>query len=146
MNDAGRFIGKAVERKEDKRFLSGSGQYTDDIVLPRQSYGFFLRSPHAHARVRSIDIAEAEKLPGVSAVRVIAPASTEIQWAGAEIAVVAAAREEVARDAVRKIKVDYEVMPHLVREEDLEKAGSRSRPTGTGSGTEGRASSSRRRR
>jgi xanthine dehydrogenase YagR molybdenum-binding subunit len=90
----------------------------------------FLHNPHAHARVRSIDISEAEKLPGVSAVRVIAKAGTELQWAGAEVAVVAAAREEVARDAVRKIKVDYEVLPHLVREDNLEKAGSRSRPAG----------------
>ena len=66
MNDpkAG-FIGKAVQRKEDYRFLSGSGQYTDDVVLPHQSYGYFLRSPHAHARIRSINTAAAMKAPGV---------------------------------------------------------------------------------
>ncbi len=56
MNDAKPgFIGKSVERKEDFRFLTGSGQYTDDITLPRQSYGCFLRSPHAHARIRGIE-------------------------------------------------------------------------------------------
>ena len=52
MNDpkAG-FIGKAVERREDFRFLTGMGQYTDDIALPGQTYGYFLRSPHAHAKI-----------------------------------------------------------------------------------------------
>ena len=45
-----RFIGSSIERKEDYRFLTGAGQYTDDISLPRQSYARFLRSPHAHAR------------------------------------------------------------------------------------------------
>ena len=53
-------IGAAVKRKEDYRFLTGAGQYTDDVVLPQQSYGVFLRSPHAHAKIRSIDIAAAK--------------------------------------------------------------------------------------
>ncbi|HYL72321.1 MAG TPA: hypothetical protein VEY89_13560, partial [Candidatus Dormibacteraeota bacterium] len=48
-------IGRSVERKEDYRFLTGAGQYTDDITLAQQSYACFLRSPHAHARIRSID-------------------------------------------------------------------------------------------
>ncbi|WP_019447106.1 xanthine dehydrogenase family protein molybdopterin-binding subunit [Cupriavidus sp. BIS7] len=61
-------IGSPVRRKEDYRFLTGNGQYTDDVVLPRQSYGYFLRSPHAHARIRSIDTAEALASPGVIAV------------------------------------------------------------------------------
>ena len=43
------FIGQKVERREDARFLTGRGQYTDDITLPQQSYGHFLRSPFAHA-------------------------------------------------------------------------------------------------
>ncbi|MBV8271827.1 MAG: xanthine dehydrogenase family protein molybdopterin-binding subunit [Cupriavidus sp.] len=61
-------IGSPVRRKEDYRFLTGNGQYTDDVVLPRQSYGYFLRSPHAHARIRSIDTSEALASPGVIAV------------------------------------------------------------------------------
>ncbi|HAM47485.1 MAG TPA: hypothetical protein DCO73_07090, partial [Alphaproteobacteria bacterium] len=48
-------IGAAVRRKEDFRFITGAGRYTDDIVLPGQSYAYFLRSPHAHARIVAID-------------------------------------------------------------------------------------------
>lgn len=61
-------IGAAVKRKEDYRFLTGAGQYTDDVVLPQQSHGVFLRSPHAHAKIRSIDIAAAKQSPGVIAI------------------------------------------------------------------------------
>ena len=49
-------IGQPLRRREDARFLTGDGQYTDDMVLPNQSYGFFLRSPHAHARIKSIKL------------------------------------------------------------------------------------------
>jgi len=66
MTDTG--IGKAVKRKEDLRFLLGDGQYTDDVVLPRQAYAFMLRSPHAHARILGIDTAAAKAMPGVLAV------------------------------------------------------------------------------
>ena len=58
-------IGKSVLRREDGRFLTGSGQYTDDVVMQRQTHGVFLRSPHAHARIKSIDIKAALKAPGV---------------------------------------------------------------------------------
>ena len=47
------------------RFLTGAGQYVDDVVLPQQSYGFFLRSPYAHARIKSIDLDAAKAAPGV---------------------------------------------------------------------------------
>ena len=53
--DNQRLVGASVKRKEDYRYLTGNGQYTDDIVLPQQSYAYFLRSPYAHARIRSID-------------------------------------------------------------------------------------------
>jgi len=55
MNAPENLIGKAVRRREDARFLTGRGQYTDDIVLPRQAYGVFVRSPFAHARLGAID-------------------------------------------------------------------------------------------
>src|SRR5580698_3429277 len=61
-------IGASVQRKEDYRFLTGNGQYTDDVVLPQQTYAVFLRSPHAHARIKSIDTAAAKQSPGVVAV------------------------------------------------------------------------------
>ncbi|HET7866922.1 MAG TPA: xanthine dehydrogenase family protein molybdopterin-binding subunit, partial [Burkholderiaceae bacterium] len=58
-------IGKPLVRREDHRFLTGAGQYTDDVVLPGQTYGVFVRSPHAHARIRAIDTAQALQAPGV---------------------------------------------------------------------------------
>ncbi len=61
-------IGAAVKRKEDKRFLTGQGTYTDDIARPGQVYAYILRSPHAHARITRIDTADAAAAPGVVAV------------------------------------------------------------------------------
>ena len=58
-------LGKPLRRREDHRFLTGAGQYTDDVVLPGQTYGVFVRSPHAHARIRAIDTAQALAAPGV---------------------------------------------------------------------------------
>ena len=58
-------IGKPIRRREDERFLTGVGQYTDDVVLPHQTFAVFLRSPHAHARIKSIDTAKAKAAPGV---------------------------------------------------------------------------------
>ena len=61
-------IGAPVRRKEDQRFVTGKGHYTDDINRPGQSYAYFLRSPHAHARIKEIDGAAAAAMPGVLAV------------------------------------------------------------------------------
>jgi carbon-monoxide dehydrogenase large subunit len=61
-------IGAAVRRKEDHRFITGKGHYTDDINRPGQSYAFFVRSPHAHATIKSIDTKTAATMPGVLAV------------------------------------------------------------------------------
>jgi carbon-monoxide dehydrogenase large subunit len=61
-------IGQAVRRKEDVRFITGSGRYTDDINLPGQAYAAVLRSPHAHAKINSIDTSAAKAAPGVLAV------------------------------------------------------------------------------
>jgi carbon-monoxide dehydrogenase large subunit len=58
-------IGASVARKEDKRFLTGKGRYTDDMSVPGMKYAFFVRSPYAHARIKSIDMAAAMDMPGV---------------------------------------------------------------------------------
>jgi aerobic carbon-monoxide dehydrogenase large subunit len=63
-----RLIGAPIKRKEDLRFLTGAGQYTDDVVLPAQSYAVFVRSPHAHARIKHVDTSAAKAAPGVVAV------------------------------------------------------------------------------
>ncbi|MBM3503533.1 MAG: xanthine dehydrogenase family protein molybdopterin-binding subunit [Alphaproteobacteria bacterium] len=61
-------IGAAVRRKEDQRFLTGAGNYVDDIARPGQTYACFVRSPHAHARIRSVDTKKAAAAAGVVAV------------------------------------------------------------------------------
>ena len=66
----GPFIGRAMPRFEDLRFVRGSGNYTDDVSLPDQSYAAFVRAPHAHARLMSIDTSAARRSPGVIAVLV----------------------------------------------------------------------------
>src|SRR5690349_9885354 len=61
-------LGQPVPRFEDPRLLRGGGRYVDDFVLPRMVFGHVLRSPHAHAQVRSIDVRAAQQMPGVLAV------------------------------------------------------------------------------
>src|SRR5258708_39553072 len=66
MSDTG--IGASVRRKEDFRFLTGQGTYTDDINRPGQLHAYILRSPHAHARIKGIDTKAAAAAPGVVAI------------------------------------------------------------------------------
>ena len=66
MGDTG--IGASVRRKEDLRFVRGAGKYTDDMNLEGQAYAYILRSPHAHASIRSIDTSAARASDGVIAV------------------------------------------------------------------------------
>src|SRR5713226_3913312 len=61
-------IGAAVRRKEDQRFVTGKGHYTDDVNRPGQGHAFFLRSPHAHAKIKNVDGKVAAAMPGVLAV------------------------------------------------------------------------------
>src|SRR5690242_11364973 len=61
-------IGAAVRRKEDLRFITGKGQYTDDVVRPGEARAAFVRSPHAHAKIKRIDVSAAKSMPGVIAV------------------------------------------------------------------------------
>ena len=58
-------VGSRVERKEDKRFLTGKGRYTSDINIANQTYAVFIRSPHARAKIKKIDISKALKSSGV---------------------------------------------------------------------------------
>jgi carbon-monoxide dehydrogenase large subunit len=70
-------MGASVARKEDRRFLLGKGRYTDDVTLPGQTYAVFVRSPHAHAKIRSIDASQALAAPGVLAVLTGADAAAD---------------------------------------------------------------------
>src|SRR5512132_2421129 len=63
-----RMFGKSIKRREDPRFITGRGNYVDDVKLPGMTYAAFVRSPHAHARIRRIDTSAAARHPGVVAV------------------------------------------------------------------------------
>ena len=123
-------MGQRFSRLDGVEKSSGRAKYNSDLNKPGMLHAVLLTSPLAHAKVRSIDTSAAESHPGVAAVRVIAPAGTEIQWAGWEVAMVAASTELAARDAAAKIKVDYEPMEHFVREDDLKKVKTRAKAAG----------------
>ena len=128
--DKRRVIGKPTLRRDGLEKSTGKAKFSSDLKPPGMLFGALLTSPYAHARITSIDTSGAEHMDGVKAVRVITPAGQEVQWEGTEIAAVAAVTEELANDAVRKIKVQYEVLPHLVSEVDLAKAGNRAKAAG----------------
>jgi len=120
--------------------VTGRARFAADVNLPGQLVGKVLRSPHAHANIRSIDISEAEKLPGVKAIvtrddfpemEVEYAASGELMinyrdvtrnmmarekvlYDGHPVAAVAATSESIAKEALKLIKVDYEVLPHVI--------------------------------
>src|SRR4051794_3012872 len=137
-------IGESYRRREDYRFLTGSGQYTDDINLQNQRYAVFVRSPHAHAAIKSIDVSRAEALPGVARVFTgndIAGkmnglpcgwlitstdgtpmkepphpvlAQGKVRYVGDHVAMVVADTPEQARDAAEAVEVEYDVLPAVV--------------------------------
>ena len=94
-----RVLGKRISRLDGAAKSSGRAKYPTDIKLPNMLHGTILTCPHAHAKVTSVDSSEAEKMTGV-VVRVVSGPGTEIQWAGTEVAVVAAREraDHVARD------------------------------------------------
>jgi xanthine dehydrogenase YagR molybdenum-binding subunit len=110
-------IGQPIKRLDGPDKSQGRAKYTYDIIRPGMLYAQLLDSPHPHARVRAIDLSAAEKLPGVRAALALKdpsnPATSQVWYHGEEVAAVAAVSEEVAGDAIRLIKVDYEVLPHL---------------------------------
>jgi xanthine dehydrogenase YagR molybdenum-binding subunit len=107
-------IGTRQTRVDGPVKVSGRAKYTYDQNPRGLLAGAILRSPHAHAKVVSVDTSVAEKIPGVKAVQVLQGEGKEIKWAGDEIAAVAAVDERTAEDALRAIKVQYDVMPHFV--------------------------------
>ena len=123
-----RVMGKRLNRIDGMVKASGRAKYGYDIKRPGLLHAALLTCPYASARITSLDTSAAEKMKGVTAVEVVSKPGTVIQWAGAEVAAVAAETLEIARDAVRKISVEYEVLPHVVNEADLEKVGTRAKP------------------
>ena len=107
-------LGKRISRVDGPVKVSGRAKYTFDYNPDGLLAGRILRCPHAHARITSIDTSAAEKMSGVKAVQIIQKPGTEVFWAGDEVVAVAAVDECTAEDALRAIKVQYEVLPHFV--------------------------------
>jgi xanthine dehydrogenase YagR molybdenum-binding subunit len=120
-------IGKPYSRLDGPAKSSGRAKYPSDVNRPGLQHAVILVSPHAHCKIKSIDTTAAAKMPGVSAITVSAKPGDEIQWAGAEIAWVAADTEGRAKDAMRAIKIEYEVLPHFVNEANKGQALSKGR-------------------
>jgi xanthine dehydrogenase YagR molybdenum-binding subunit len=110
-------LGKSIKRVDGPDKAQGTAKYTSDIIRPGMLYGEILGSPHPRARVRSVDLSAAKALPGVkAAIAIKDPSNTataSINYQGEEVAAVAATTEQIARDAVRLIKVEYELLPPL---------------------------------
>lgn len=111
-----RLIGTKIPRLDGLAKASGRMKYPSDIRPEGTLFAVLLYSPHAHAKIKSIDASAAEKMPGVKAVSLIAKEGATLRFHGDDIAAVAAETEEQARDAVRAIKIEYEVLPHVVTE------------------------------
>ena len=107
-------IGKRTTRVDGPVKVAGKAKYSYDVVRPGMLFGKMLRSPHAKARIVSIDTSDAEKMPGVKAVQVIQKPGSTVQWAGDEVVAVAAVDEPTAEDAIRAIKIKYEPLQHMV--------------------------------
>jgi len=108
-----RIIGTRVTRLDAPAKVTGRAKYTFDVTRPGMIYGRILRSPHAHARLTAIDVAPAQRLPGVRAVLPFIEPGQKVLFAGEEIAALAADTEQQAEDAIRAITVEWEVLPPL---------------------------------
>jgi carbon-monoxide dehydrogenase large subunit len=146
---AGELLGASVKRLEDGRFVTGRGQFTDDIKIPGETYAAFVRSPHAHARITGIDANAALGMRGVHAMFTgadmkkggVNPIPTgwllsdlkigekyplavgTARYVGDAVAVVVADSPALARDAADAVQVDYEVLPAAVAAVDALKPG-----------------------
>ncbi len=132
-------LGSRMVRTDAEEKVTGRAVYAEDVRLPRMIYGALVRSPHAHAKILSVDTFEAEKLPGVKAI--VTGSETEMGYFGYElrdyrifalekvrfigepIAAVAAKTPDIAREAASLVKVEYEVLPAVFDPEEALKEG-----------------------
>jgi CO/xanthine dehydrogenase Mo-binding subunit len=136
-----KIVGKALPRVDGYDRVSGSAIYASDITMHEMLYGAILRSPHPHAIVKAVDTKEAEKMPGVRAAISGASPEADLLWPyskdmktklfdprcryeGEVVAAVAAETPYHAWDALKAIRVDYEVLPYIADEQKSLAAGS----------------------
>jgi xanthine dehydrogenase YagR molybdenum-binding subunit len=110
-------LGTPIKRLDGPDKVTGRARYSYDINRPGMIYGKVVRSPYPHARVVSVDLAAAQKAPGVKAAMVYREPGTQVMYQGDPVAAVAADTEERARDAARLVRVRYEPLPHLANVE-----------------------------
>jgi xanthine dehydrogenase YagR molybdenum-binding subunit len=129
-----KYVGKDVNRYDGYDKVSGTAIYTIDKILPNMAFAKVMISPHPHAKIKSIDVSKALKLKGVLHI-ITNENTTEIPWyyntsklfdkhiryQGDEVACVAAETEKIADEALSLIKVEYEILPHVVTAEDAMK-------------------------
>ncbi len=137
MNDNLRYVGKAVPRKDAREIVTGRTVFVTDRRVLDMLYGKVLRSPHAHALIKSVDKSKALALKGVKAVltwedapdwrggtpRVVRVMDRKVRWVGDAVALVAAATEQIAEEALGLIDVEYEVLPAVFDMEEALKPG-----------------------
>ena len=116
-------IGKSLERVDGASKVSGKAKYSYDRNFPGLLHAKILRSPHARAKLVSLDVSPAEEMAGVRAVHLIKNVGAELHYAGDEICAVAAETEELARDAVRAIQAKYETLQHSASEAQSKELG-----------------------
>jgi xanthine dehydrogenase YagR molybdenum-binding subunit len=137
INEKLHVIGKPAKRLDGRLKVTGRAQYTSDVRLPGMLWASVIRSPHAHARLRSIDVAAAARYPGVRAVHVLehllggaqlkdkskeeASQWPVVRYVGQPIAAVAAVTPEAAEEAVRLVKMTWEVLPFVVDVDEARK-------------------------
>src|SRR5690606_9573031 len=109
-------IGTRVLRLDGLAKAAGTAKYPSDIHPEGMLHGAMLYSPVPHAKIKSLDLTAAGARPGVTAVVGVVKVGGTVRYQGDDIAAVAAETEEQARDAVRAIKVEYEILPHGVTE------------------------------
>jgi xanthine dehydrogenase YagR molybdenum-binding subunit len=113
-----RVIGTRVQRLDGPAKATGRAKYSYDINRPGMLHAKILRCRHAHARIRSIDTSACEKTPGFRALHMFVKPNAELYFAGEEILAIAADTEEHADDCVRAVRIDYEELPHYVKESE----------------------------
>jgi len=117
-------LGTRVPRLDGRPKTTGEAKYASDVRLPGMLYGKILRCPLPAATVKSVDVSEALRRPGVRAALEIAKPGEKMRFAGQEVAAIAADTPEQAIDALSAIKVDYAALPFVVSPDDARKDGS----------------------
>jgi xanthine dehydrogenase YagR molybdenum-binding subunit len=116
-------VGTRVPRLDGRPKTTGEAKYASDVRLPGMLYGKILRCPLPAATVKSIDLTEARRRPGVRAALAIAKPGEKMRFAGQEVAALAADTPEQAIDALSAIKVEYAALPFVVHADDARKDG-----------------------